>query len=75
MKTEWHCRANRSGTPYDGHECPTCKAEREDAKGVIERRLRDDREEKDKRIRDVEEWLKGRRGIPPGVRSTSAEWT
>jgi len=45
------------GTRYDGEECPTCRAEREDAKRVIEERLRGDREEKDRLIRDVEEWL------------------
>ena len=45
------------GTRYDGEECPTCRAEREDAKALIERRLRRDREEKDRLIRDVEEWL------------------
>ena len=45
------------GTPYDGKECPTCKAEREAAKRVIEERLRQDREEKDRLISDVEEWL------------------
>jgi len=31
--------------------------ERADAKRVIEERLRKDREEKDRLIRDVEEWL------------------
>ena len=45
------------GTRYDGEECPTCRAEREQAKRVIEERLRGDREEKDRLIRDVEEWL------------------
>ena len=49
------------GTPYDGKECPTCKAEREAAKRLIEERLRQDREEKDRLIRDVEEWL-GKQG-------------
>lgn len=44
-------------TPYDGDECPTCRAEREEAKRVIEERLRRNREEKDKLIKDVEEWL------------------
>jgi hypothetical protein len=44
-------------TPYEGEECPTCKAEREAAKRVIEERLRHDREEKDRLIKDVEEWL------------------
>ena len=44
-------------TPYEGDECPTCRQERADAKGVIEERLREDREEKDKLIRDVEKWL------------------
>jgi hypothetical protein len=48
-------------TPYDGDECPTCASEREDAKRVIEERLRQDREEKDRVIRDVEEWLIGQR--------------
>ena len=47
-------------TPYEGDECPTCRAEREDAKRVIEERLRRDREEKDRLIRDVEEWLEER---------------
>ena len=42
---------------YEGDECPTCRQEREDAKRVIEERLRTDREEKDRLIRDVEEWL------------------
>jgi hypothetical protein len=45
------------GTPYDGDECPTCRTEREDAKRVIEERLRRDRDQKDRLIRDVEEWL------------------
>ena len=44
-------------TPYDADECPTCRAEREDAKTVIEERLREDREDKDRLISDVEEWL------------------
>ena len=44
-------------TPYEGKECPTCKAEREDAKRVIEETLRRHSEEKDRLIRDVEEWL------------------
>lgn len=35
------------GTPYDGDECPTCKAEQEEAKRVIEERLRRDREEEE----------------------------
>ena len=48
-------------TPYEGDECPTCRTEREDAKRVIEERLRGDREEKDRLIRDVEEWLDERR--------------
>lgn len=34
------------GTRYDGDECPTCRAERQEAKKVIEDRLRRDREEK-----------------------------
>ena len=46
-------------TPYDGDECPTCRQEREDAKRVIEERLREDRADKDRLIRDVEEWLEG----------------
>ena len=45
------------GTPYQDDECPTCRTEREDAKALIERRLREDREDKDRLIRDVEEWL------------------
>ena len=45
-------------TPYEGDECPACRTEREDAKRVIEERLRRDREEKDRLIRDVEEWLR-----------------
>jgi hypothetical protein len=45
------------GTPYEGEVCPTCKAEREAAKGAIEERLGHDREEKDRLIKDVEEWL------------------
>ena len=44
-------------TPYEGDECPTCRTEREDAKRLIEDRLRQDREEKDRLIRDVEGWL------------------
>ncbi len=44
-------------TPYKDDECPTCRTEREDAKGVIEERLRRDREQKDRLIGDVEEWL------------------
>jgi len=44
-------------TPYRDDECPTCRTDREDAKRVIEERLRRDREEKHKLIRDVEEWL------------------
>ena len=47
-------------TPYTEDECPTCRTEREDAKRVIVERLRRDREEKDKLIRHVEEWLGGR---------------
>jgi len=46
------------GTPYAGDECPTCRTEREDAKRLIEKRLRKDREEKDKLIVDVEDWLR-----------------
>jgi hypothetical protein len=45
------------GTPYRDDDCPTCRAEREDARRVIEERLRKDREETDGLIRDVEEWL------------------
>jgi len=45
------------GTPYTDDECPTCRTEREDAKRVIEERLRQDREDKDRLIGDVEEWL------------------
>ena len=48
------------GTPYQDDECPTCRTEREDAKRVIEQRLRHDRDEKDRLIRDVEEWLRGK---------------
>jgi len=57
MNTAWHYRAGRGDAPYDGDESPACKTEREDAKKLIERRLREDREEKDRLIRDVEEWL------------------
>ena len=46
-------------TPYTDDECPTCKTEREDAKRLIQRRLREDREEKDRLIEDIEEWLRG----------------
>lgn len=35
------------GTSYECDECPTCKAEREQAKSVIELRLRQHREEKE----------------------------
>lgn len=48
------------GTRYDGDECPTCRAEREEAKRMIEDRLRRDREQKDENdrlVRNVEEWL------------------
>ena len=48
------------GTPYEADECPVCRQEREDAKGVIEERLREDREEKDKLIEDLETWLQSR---------------
>ncbi len=48
-------------TPYKDDECPTCKTEREDGKRVIEQRLRHDREQKDRLIRDVEEWLEEER--------------
>lgn len=41
----------------EGGECPTCRQERDDAKSVIEERLREDRDDKDRLIRDVEEWL------------------
>jgi hypothetical protein len=47
-------------TPYEGKGCPTCKAEREAAKRVIEERLRQDREEKDRLMKDVEDWLEER---------------
>lgn len=47
------------GTRYDGDECPTCRAEREETKREIEERLRQDREEKERLVRDVEEWLEG----------------
>ena len=48
------------GMPYEGTECPTCKAEREAAKRVIEERLHRDREEKDRLIKDAEDWLRKR---------------
>jgi hypothetical protein len=48
------------GTEYGGGECPACKAERESAKRAIEEKLRRDREEKDRVIRDVEVWLEER---------------
>ena len=57
MNTAWHYRAGRGDAPYDGDECPACKTEREDAKRWIEERLRQDREDKDRLIRNVEEWL------------------
>ncbi len=38
-------------------QCPACKAEREQSKRVVEERLRKDREEKDRLIRNMEEWL------------------
>ena len=47
-------------TPYERKECPTCKAEREAAKRVIEERLRQDQEEKDRLMKDVENWLEER---------------
>jgi len=47
------------GTPYTDDECPSCRQEREDAKRLIEERLRQDREEKDRLIRDAEDWLGG----------------
>ena len=46
-----------SGTAYGGKECPACRTEQDEAKRVIEERLRQDREEKDRLIRDLEEWL------------------
>jgi len=49
-------------TTYQGDECPACKTEREDAKRVIEERLRRDRDEKDRLIGDVEEWLEDEGG-------------
>lgn len=45
------------GTPYQGNERPTCKTERQDAGRVIEERLRKHREEKDRLIGDLEDWL------------------
>lgn len=45
-------------TPYNDDECPTCKTEREDARRLIEERLQRDREEKQKLLDDLEEWLK-----------------
>ena len=50
------------GTPYEAGECPSCKAEQEKAKRVIEERPREEREEKDKLIRDVEDWLEEQTG-------------
>jgi hypothetical protein len=46
-----------------GHcdETPICTALREQAKRVTEERLSQDREEKDRLIGDVEEWLEQRR--------------
>ena len=44
-------------TPYEGDECPTCRQEREDAKKVIEERLRERTEETYGLISDLEEWL------------------
>ena len=44
-------------TPYDEDECPTCREEREAAKSVIEERLRQDSEEKDRIIKDLDKWL------------------
>jgi len=48
------------GTPYAEDKCPTCRQEREDAKRVIEERLRQDREERNRLIKDVESWLEER---------------
>ena len=44
-------------TPYEGDECPVCRQEREDAKRVIEERLGEDRDEKDRLIAEVEDCL------------------
>lgn len=49
------------GTPCGDDECPPRRAEREDARRVIEERLRREGEETDRLIGDVEEWLEGRR--------------
>ena len=45
------------GTPYEGDECPTCKAEREEARKFVQERLRRDGEEKNGLIKEIEEWL------------------
>ncbi len=45
------------GTPYSDDERPTCKRQREDAKRVIDERLKRNREETHRLIRDMEDWL------------------
>ncbi len=47
-------------TPYTDDECPTCRIEEEQAKRLIEERLRKDREDKDRLVGDLEDWLKNR---------------
>jgi hypothetical protein len=51
------------GTPYTDDGCPTCRTEREDAKKVIEERLRREREETDRLIGDLEDWLEEEGGL------------
>jgi hypothetical protein len=45
---------------YDGEQCATCKAERQAGKTVIDESLRQHGEEKDRLVKDVEEWLEER---------------
>jgi hypothetical protein len=42
-------------TPYEGDECPACKAEREAARRVIEETFKRDRDKKDRPISCVGE--------------------
>jgi hypothetical protein len=50
----WGC-VERHG---EWKECPACRAKREEAKRVIEERVRGDREEQDRLMRHAEDWLR-----------------